>query len=342
MEPMLNRFIPLRPLALAVSLATLGCHAQVPAASASAAAATPSSVQPVSVGVKLSPALARRIEVMIRSKSDIPSEYTIAVGEPAKSDITGFDLISVSFAPDGQPPRSVPFLLSTDGKTLAQLNRFDITEDPAAKISAAGRPSRGGPANAPVTIVGFDDLECPYCAEMNATLFPAILNRYKNQVRIVYRDFPLEELHPWAKHAAVDADCLATISTPGYWNFVDYVHAHASEIAGTEKTVEKADQNLDKLTLDEGVRQKTDQPKLAACVTKQDAASVNASILQGTAAPLNLNQAPVLFINGEKVEGVKSLEVLDRIIDRALVAIGQTPPPSPPAQSTSPVAKPGS
>jgi protein-disulfide isomerase len=341
METMLNGVRPLHALTLAISLAALGCHAQIPAQAPVQPVASASAAQPVQIGVKLSPELARRIEVMIRSKSDVPTEYTITVGEPAKSDISGFDLIAVSFAPDGQPAKTVPFLLSLDGKTLAQLNRFDIGQDPAAKVSAAGRPSRGGPASAPVTIVGFDDLECPYCAIMNATLFPAVVNRYKDQVRIVYRDFPLEELHPWAKRAAIDANCLAAASIPGYWNFVDYVHAHASEIAGTEKSVDKADQNLDKIALDEGTRQKVDQPKLAACVLKQDAAGVDASILQGEADPLRLNQAPVLFINGEKVEGIKPIEVIYRIIDQALVAAGQTPPP-PAAATPAPAAKPGS
>ncbi len=336
---MLNRLKPLWAAGFALSIGALGCHAQPPAQASPASASAGS--QAVQVGVKLSPELARRIEVMIRSKSDVPTEYNITIGVPAKSDISGFDLIDVSFAPDGKPLKTAPFLLSIDGKTLAQLNRFDISQDPAAKVSAAGRPSRGGPANAPVTIVGFDDLECPFCAIMNATLFPAITNRYKDQVRIVYRDFPLEDLHPWAKRAAIDANCLAASSTTGYWNFVDYVHAHAAEIAGTEKSVEKADKNLDQIALDEGKRQKVDQPKLTACVLKQDASGVNASILQGEADPLRLNQAPVLFINGEKIEGIKPIEVIYRIIDEALIAAGQTPPP-PAIPSVIPAAKPGS
>ena len=119
-------------------------------------------------------------------------------------------------------------------------------------------------------IVGFDDLECPYCAQMHAEIFPALLARYKDQVRVVYRDFPLEEIHPWAMHAAVDANCLAADSTTGYWNFVDYVHAHADDIAGTEKTAIKADTTLDKLALDEGGRQNMNQAALAACLQKQD------------------------------------------------------------------------
>src|ERR1700678_210496 len=101
------------------------------------------------------------------------------------------------------------------------------------------------------------------------------------------------------------------------------------------------------LVLDEGTRQKVDQSKLVACVLKQDSASVNQSILQGEADPLRLNQAPVLFINGEKGDGGVPSDPLHRIIDRALIAAGQTPPPPQPAPATTTTptpapAKPGS
>jgi protein-disulfide isomerase len=327
---MLNGVRLLRCLAPAVLLAALGCHAQ-----------TGTGTQSVQAGVKLSPEMTRRVELMIRSKAQVPPDFNIAVSEPVKSEIPGYSQISISFSADGKPAKSAVFLISADGKTLAQFNKFDLTENPALKISTIGRPARGGPPNAPVVIVGFDDLECPFCAQMNATLFPAVVNRYKDQVRIVYRDLPLEELHPWAKHAAIDANCLAAQSTSGYWNFVDSVHAHAADIAGPEKTIDKANQSLDKFALDEGTRQKVDQSALVACVLKQDDAGVKASEAQAQADPLHLDSAPVLFVNGEKVDGVVSIDTLYRIIDRALVAAGQTPPPPPPPAA--PVAtKPGS
>ena len=321
---------PLRWFALVALLAALGCHAQAPSAT-----------QPLQVGVKLSPELARRIEVTIRARAEIAPDYVISVSDPAKSDIPGYVLVNLTFTANGKPPKFAPFLVSTDGNTLAQLNKFDISQNPMDKVSAAGRPARGGPANAPVLIVGFDDLECPYCAVMNAELFPAILNRYKDQVRIVYRDFPLDEIHPWARHAAVDANCLASASASGYWNFVDYVHAHAADMAGPEKSVDKANLALDKLTLDEGARQKVDQSALIACVLKQDSAVVNQSVLQAEADPLRVDSAPILYINGEKVNGVVPIETIYTIIDRALIAAGQTPPP-PVAKPAPAAAKPGS
>ena len=314
---MLNGCRPLRCLALIVTVAVLGCHAQTPAQTA----------QTVQAGVKLSADEARRVEVMIRSRSQVPPDYTITISEPVKSEIPGYTLITVIFTTSGNASRPISFLLSTDGKTLAQLNKFDLSKDPKDLVSAAGRPSRGGPETAPVLIVGFDDLECPYCAKMNAAIFPALLDRYKDQVRIVYRDFPLSEIHPWATHAAVDANCLATASPAAYWNFVDYVHAHSEEVAGPEKTLAKAALTLDKLTLDEGARQQLNQADLAACVQKQDATKIKASVKEAEAEPLHVDSAPVLFINGEKVEGALPIETIYRIIDGALTAAGQTPPP---------------
>jgi protein-disulfide isomerase len=239
----------------------------------------------------------------------------------------------------------LPFLLSTDGKTLVQFNKFDLSKDPRDLVSDTGRPARGGPENAPVLIVVFDDLQCPFCAEMNATMIPAALERYKSQVRVVYRDFPLDQ-HPWAMHAAVDADCLAADSTPGYWSYVDYVHAHSADMTGDPKAPVKPEALLDKLALDEGARQHLNLKDLSACIQKQDDSKVKASVAEALADPLRVDSAPVLYINGEKVEGIISIDIMDRIIDQALIALGQTPPPPPPptptATPTPTPAKPGS
>jgi protein-disulfide isomerase len=297
-------------------------------------------------GMKLSPELARRIEVMIRARSGVPPQYVITIGDRKKSDISGFDQFSVTFTADGNTSKPTNFLVSADGKTLAQFNKFDISADPKEKVSAAGRPARGGPESAPVLVVGFDDLQCPFCSRMNAELFPAILDRYKDQVRVVYRDFPIDG-HPWAMHAAVNANCLAEKSTPGYWNFVDNVHAHYSEIgAGDTPSVAKANSQLDKMAVEEGARQKVNAAELEACIKKQDDVKMKASLKAGE--ELGIEGTPALFINGEKVDGVTGIENIFRMIDGALTAAGQTPPPAykpvpeQPAATSAPAAKPGS
>jgi Thioredoxin len=179
------RSLRLRSLVLVMAVAAVGCHAQTTLQAAGSQGEG-----------KLSPELARRVEVMIRSRSEVPPQYGISIGNRKKSDVPGYDEITVSFSSNGNSSRPLTFLLSADGKTLAQFNKFDLSVDPKDKVSAAGRPGRGGSENAAVVIVGFDDLECPFCAKMHASLFPALLERYKSQVRVVYRDFPLDQ-HAW-------------------------------------------------------------------------------------------------------------------------------------------------
>ena len=316
------------PLFLVLTLAALGCHAQTPAQS----------------GQGLSPELTRRVEVLIRAKTSVPPNYDIHISPRTKSEVPGFDEIIVTFTTEGQASKPIRFLLSQDNKTLAQFTKYDISQDPKGLVSGSNRPARGGPANAPVLIVGFDDLECPYCAKMHAQLFPALTERYKDQVRIVYRDFPLDQ-HPWAMRAAINANCLAAQSPTGYWNLVDYIHSHASTLGGEEKSLAKANDTLDTLTRDEAKRQNVDLAALNACIAKQDDSAVKASVKEAEA--LGVDSTPALFINGAKLEGAVPLEYVYKMIDNALTASGQTPPPPPvpsPSQTpqTAPPAKPGS
>jgi hypothetical protein len=137
-------------------------------------------------------------------------------------------------------PLTVDFLISTDGKTLARLETFDLAKDPVFSIDVAGRPIRGNPA-AKVTVINFDDLECPYCARLHQSLFPDTLARYKDKVRFIYKDNPLPaDMHPWAMHAAVDANCLAAQSGDVYWTYVDYLHGHGDEVTGPDRNLPKS------------------------------------------------------------------------------------------------------
>jgi len=315
-----------------------GCHAQ----SGAPPTAKPTGVA-ASAGASgyLSPEVARRIEVLIRSKSDVPASYQFHAGPVASGEVPGYDAVTVHFtSADGKSSKPIDFLLSKDRKTVAQFSKYDISKDPKTIVSAADRPARGGPESAPVLIVVFDDLECPFCARSNEHIFPAVPDRYRDQVRIVYRDFPLDQ-HPWAMRAAVDANCVAAQSGTGYWNLIDYIHAHASEIGAPEKTVEKAKAQLDTLARDEGKKQQIDGAKLDVCLAKQDTAIVRKSMLD--AEVLGVQATPALFINGERLEGALPVEDIFSAIDDALVAAGQTPPPAParpaPAAATPP--KPG-
>lgn len=267
----------------------------------------------------------RRIEVLVRSQLNVPQDWKVNIGPRSKSDVPGFDAVPITFSSmsDSSKQQTLNFLLSKDGNTLARLSKWDLSRNPADLISTANRPVRGNP-DAKVTIINFDDLECPYCARMHAQLFPDTLDRYKGLIKVVYKDFPLVEIHPWALHAAVDANCLAAQSPTAYWNYVDYLHTHGDDVSGPQRDPAKSAATLDKLARDEGQRSKLDSGKLDACLAKQDDSVVRASMKEGDA--LGVDGTPTLFINGERLSGALPEEQVWMAIDRALKAEGITPP----------------
>jgi protein-disulfide isomerase len=266
--------------------------------------------------------LHRRIEVLVRSQFEVPPNVDVTIGETSKSDFPGFDNLPITFSKNGKKT-VVNFLLSTDGNTVARLERFDISHSPADVISTQNRPVRGTP-DAKVTIVNFDDLECPYCARMHSQLFPSTLDHYKGLIKFYYKDYPLVEIHPWAMHAAINANCLAAQNADAYWKFVDYIHSHGEEINGGNHDAAAAQKTLDKLAHDEGQRAGLDLAALDACVAKQDDSAVRASMKLGDS--LGVSGTPTLFINGERISGALPQEEVWIAIDRALRQAGVQPP----------------
>jgi protein-disulfide isomerase len=276
--------------------------------------------------------LNRHIEVLVRSQFNVPQDYTVTPGQRKPSAITGYDSLPITLS-RGARSTVVNFLISTDNKTLARLETFDLASDPIFSIDVSGRPIRGNPG-AKVTVVNFDDLECPYCAQMHHTLFPSTIERYKDKVRFIYKDNPLPpEMHPWAVHAAVDANCLAAQSGDVYWTYVDYLHSHSDEVTGPDRQLPKSFAALDRIARQEGTLAKLDSGKLDACITKQDDSAVQASSKQAEA--MKIESAPAVFVDGERVDGAIPEDQLWLVIDRALRAAGVEPPAPTPAKSAS-------
>jgi protein-disulfide isomerase len=280
-------------------------------------------------------AMNRRIEVMVRSQYNVPQDYNVTIGDRKPSQFPGYDSLPVTLG-KGERKTVVEFLISADGNTLARLEKFDLLKDPLFNIDVTGRPIRGNPA-AKVTVINFDDLQCPYCGRMHETLFPAALDRYKDKVRFIYKDDPLTELHPWAMHAAIDANCLAAQSGEVYWTYVDYLHGHGQEISGSDRDPAKSFAALDRVARQEATIGKLDAAKLGACLGKQDDSAVRASASEATA--LRIEGTPALFVNGERIDGAIPEEQVWRVIDRALRSAGVEPPASNPAPAA---AQPGS
>ena len=279
-------------------------------------------------------ALSRRIEVMVRSQYNVPQDYAVTLGARKPSQIAGYDALPITLS-HAKKQQVVDFLISTDSKTLARLDTFDLIKDPAFSIDVAGRPIRGNP-DAKVTVISFDDLQCPYCGRMHQTLFPATLDHYQDKVRFIYRDFPLIEIHPWAMHAAVDANCLAAQSGEVYWSYVDYVHVHGQEISGPDRDPAKSFDALNRIAREQATLAKLDSGKLDACLAKQDESQVRASMRIGDT--LKIEGAPAVFVDGERIGGAVPEEQVWLVIDRALRAAVIDSPAAPvaPAKPSQP------
>ena len=276
----------------------------------------------------------RRVEIMVRSEFNIPQDYIVTLGVRKPSQIPGYDSLPITLSRDTKS-QVVDFLISTDGQTLARLETFNLAKDPVFSIDVAGRPIRGNPA-AKVTVINFDDLECPYCARMHESLFPSTLDRYKDKVRFIYKDNPLTELHPWAMHAAVDANCLGDQSGQVYWTYVDYLHSHGQDISGEDRNPAKSFDALNRIARQEATLAKLDLVKLDGCLAAQDETQVRASAREAEA--LKIDGAPAVFVDGERIDGAQPEELVWKVIDRALRADGIDPPapPVPPASAAPP------
>jgi protein-disulfide isomerase len=154
-------------------------------------------------------------------------------------------------------------------------------------------PSRG-PADAPVTVVEFSDLQCPHCKEAQPTI-DKLMSEEKN-ARLVFQNFPLPS-HDWAAKAADYADCVGRSSPDAFWKFVAGVYAAQSDI-----TASNADEKLTALADQAGVK----GSETAACAAKPETATrVQHSLALG--ASLDVTGTPTLFVNGRKISNVGGL-----------------------------------
>lgn len=285
--------------------------------------------------------LSQKIERQLRAKYNVPADVKVVISEPTASEFANYDAVKVTFSGQGRD-QQYDFLVSKDRKTLVRMTKMDLTKDPYQevmdKIDIKGRPVRGNP-NAKVTLVNFDDLQCPYCSQAHSMLFPELLKEYGDRVAFVYKDFPLSEIHPWAVHAAVNANCLAAQNGDAYWDFADYIHSNRGVI-NSEKGRDNQFAALDRTAVGTAGKFHLDVPKLQACVKDpKSEQAVNASEKQGEA--LDVSGTPTMFINGQMLDGVRPASEIRAALDSALKRAGVAPPTPVPTQSASPSATSG-
>jgi len=183
-----------------------------------------------------------------------------------------------------------------------------MLEPPRVNVEAGGAPGRG-PEAAPVTIVEFADFQCAYCGKALDAL-RKVEERYSGKVRLVFRDFPLTEIHPNAAKAAEAGACANDQGK--FWPMHDRLFADPTKLA-----VADLKQNAAELGLDAAA--------FAACLDSgKHAGDWKKSLEEGQRH--GLTGTPAFFINGRLLIGAVPYESLSLVIDEELDRAGSAAP----------------
>ena len=248
------------------------------------------------------------LEAYVRHLFVMDSHVNVQVSDPKPSELPGFAQVTVH-ASVGNQAQDFVFLISKDGSKIVQGSVFDIHNNPFKneldKLKADGSPNFGT-QGAPVVVVEFSDFQCPYCKEEASMLRANLPVSYGKQVHLYFKEFPLESLHPWARAGAIAGRCVYRQGNDQFWDFHDWIFSHQGEITP---------ENLkDKVMEWASGKSGIDRQQLGQCIdSKATEAEVNRSIAEGMA--LNVNQTPVLFVNGRRLPGAYDWPTLRSIID---------------------------
>jgi protein-disulfide isomerase len=237
--------------------------------------------------------LQKSIEAYLRNMYAFGSDVQVTVGTPKESQVAG--LLETDVAVKlGESTENAKFYVSKDGKYLVRGEIADLSRDPLAdnraKIDMKNAPSIGS-ANATVTLVEYSDFECPVCRNLHDVMRD-MLPKYP-QVRVVFKDFPLDSIHPWARTAALAGRCAYQQNPAAFWKLYDAIY-DGQELISASNAYGKMTDFAGKAGLNvDGFK---------SCMAGPDAAAaVDASRANGV--QLEVTSTPTIFVNGRRLVG---------------------------------------
>ena len=245
-----------------------------------------------------------KLEDYIRYAEGFASSVKFSIDDPVASPLQGYYRLLVHLSM-GETREDKLYYLTADGQHLLTGPIWDINSNPFIE-TLAQLPSDGpsfGPADAKYTLVVFSDFECPYCREFARTLRNELPRNYKD-VKVIFKDFPIDSLHPWARAASEAAHCVGDSNSDAFWSFHDWVFEHQGEINAKdlkEKTLEFANEH------------KLDAAKIGSCIdNRATRAEVDASVKEGHA--LDISKTPTFFLDGREVPGALAWPALNSLL----------------------------
>ena len=259
-----------------------------------AAHAAPQSQAPAAVpasGVQ-SP-IQKTVEAYLRNLYAFGADTVVKIGAPKDIGIEGLLEIDVAVKL-GENEQTGKVYVTKDGKYMFRGEVSDLSKDPMVEtrtqLETKDSPSLG-PANAPVTLVEFSDFECPVCRALHDAL-RGMLPNYP-QLRVVFKDFPLEQIHPWARTAALAGRCAYQQNPPAFWKMYDFIY-DGQDLISPENAWGKMTDFASQSGLNADV--------FKSCMASPEAgAAVDASRANGIL--LEVGSTPTMFVNGRRIVG---------------------------------------
>jgi protein-disulfide isomerase len=182
--------------------------------------------------------------------------------------------------------------------TVSKKSVISRSQVERSAVEIADQPTLGS-ENAPLTIVEFADFECPYSKDAAAVL-RSVAAKYGDKVRVIYRDYPIDSIHPRAKEAAIAGECAQEQGK--FWAYHDRLYQNSPALDHADLIRYARESGLDEAKFSNCLVNERYKDKV-----EKDAADALALGVSGT---------PVFFFNGQKVEGAIPAETFDAIIQR--------------------------
>jgi protein-disulfide isomerase len=246
----------------------------------------------------------------IREQFKLPEATSLTVGPFHSSGFPNFLATTVA-ADDGKHKQTQDFYITKDKRTLVLGSVFnlglDLRREALRAIVTTNQPTQG-PAHAPVTIVEYADLECPSCGRVHEFLEKELIPKYGDKVRVIFKEFPLVQIHDWALTAAIANECVYEIKPEAYAPYRSLIYQNQS---GTNAA------NVRDALMGYADQVGVDRVRLAGCLdSKASLPRVNMGMSEGKR--LEIQSTPTCFINGRMLVGFPNAEAYYKAVDAAL------------------------
>lgn len=265
--------------------------------------------QPPAETPKPAPA-ASPLETFVRHLMLWGPQITVTLSEPKPSPIPGFNEITAT-ASYQQSSMEELLYVSSDGKKVIRGTVYDAEKSPFATqietLAGTKAPSTGTPG-APVKIVVFSDFQCPYCKQEAKVRRDNILKEFPKEVEVVFKDLPIDQIHPWARPASIAGRCVFRQNAAAFWDYHDWIFEQQSSV--TPETL--------KAKVSEWAAAKNlDMMQFNRCFdNREPEAEINAGVAE--AQKLQVNSTPTMFVNGRMMTGAVPWPRLKAIIQLEL------------------------